>query len=38
MAAGKTARTIATHFERTTRAIRRRAEILKLSWLEAKGK
>ncbi len=32
-----TARAIATHFSRTTRAIRRRAERLKLSWRK-KGK
>jgi hypothetical protein len=32
VAAGETVPTIATKFERTTRAIRRRAEILKLSW------
>jgi hypothetical protein len=38
MAEGNTARAIATHFSRTTRAIRRRAERLKLSWRKAKGK
>jgi hypothetical protein len=31
-------RTIARHSKRTTRAIRRRAEILELSWLDAKAK
>ena len=36
MAEGKTARAIASHVKRTTRAIRRRAEILGLSWREAK--
>jgi hypothetical protein len=35
MADGETARTIATHFKRTTRAVRRRAERLKLSWRKA---
>jgi hypothetical protein len=38
MADGRTARAIAIHFKRTTRAIRRRAERLKLSWRKAKGK
>ena len=38
MEAGKTARTISTDFKRTTRAIRRRAERLKLSWRMAKLK
>jgi hypothetical protein len=35
MASGKPARTIAADLKRTTRSVRRRAEILKLSW---KGK
>jgi hypothetical protein len=35
MASGKSARTIAADLKRTTRSVRRRAEILKLSW---KGK
>jgi hypothetical protein len=38
MAEGQTVRTIARHSKRTTRAIRRRAEILELSWLDAKAK
>ena len=38
MADGETARAVATHFERTTRAVRRRAERLKLSWRKAKGR
>jgi hypothetical protein len=38
MAEGKTARTIAAHCNRSTRAIRRRTEILKLSWRKAKKK
>jgi hypothetical protein len=38
IAEGETVRTIATHFGRTTRAIRRRAEKMKLSWRKAKGK
>ncbi len=36
MAEAKTARAIAACFKRTTRAVRRRAERLKLSWREAK--
>jgi hypothetical protein len=36
MEAGKTARAISMDFRRTTRAIRRRAERLKLSWRKAK--
>ncbi|MBN8986609.1 MAG: hypothetical protein J0H42_00070 [Rhizobiales bacterium] len=35
---GKTARTISTTFRRTTRAIRRRAERLNLSWRKARDK
>jgi serine/threonine-protein kinase RIO1 len=35
MAEGKTARAIAAYFKRTTRAVRRRAERLKLSWRKA---
>jgi hypothetical protein len=38
VAEGQTVRTIARHSRRTTRAIRRRAEILELSWLDAKAK
>jgi hypothetical protein len=38
LAEGQTVRTIARHSKRTTRAIRRRAEILELSWLDAKAK
>ena len=38
MAEGQTPATIFAAFQRTTRAIRRRSEILKLSWLKAKGK
>jgi hypothetical protein len=38
LAEGQTVRTIARHSGRTTRAIRRRAEILGLSWLDAKAK
>ncbi len=38
MADGKIAPAIATQFKRTTRAIRRRAEKLKLSWRKVKGK
>ena len=37
MEAGKTARAISADFRRTTRAIRRRAERLKLSWRKAKA-
>lgn len=36
VAKGQTVRMIASRSKRTTRAIRRRAEILKLSWLSAK--
>jgi hypothetical protein len=36
-AEGQTVRSIASHSKRTTRAIRRRAEILELSWLKAKA-
>jgi hypothetical protein len=36
MAEGQTPATIAAAFQRTTRAIRRRSEILKLSWRKAK--
>ena len=36
LAKGQTVRMIASRSKRTTRAIRRRAEILKLSWLRAK--
>jgi hypothetical protein len=35
---GKTARIISMDLQRTTRAIRRRAERLKLSWRKARGK
>jgi hypothetical protein len=35
LAEGQTARTIAIRSKRTTRAIRRRAEVLELSWLKA---
>jgi hypothetical protein len=35
MADGKTARAIAAYFKRTTRAVRRRTERLKLSWRKA---
>jgi hypothetical protein len=38
LAEGQTVRAIACHSKRTTRAIRRRAEILELSWLRAKTK
>jgi hypothetical protein len=38
LAEGQTARTIANRSKRTTRAIRRRAEILGLSWLKARRK
>jgi hypothetical protein len=38
LAEGQTVRTIAGHSKRTTRAIRRRAEILELSWRDAKAK
>ena len=38
MAEGKAARTIANDSKRSTRAIRRRAEVLKLSWRNAKEK
>jgi hypothetical protein len=38
VAEGQTVRPFARHSKRTTRAIRRRAEILELSWLGAKAK
>jgi hypothetical protein len=38
LAEGQTVRAIARQSKRTTRAIRRRAEILELSWLDAKSR